>query len=320
VHRGHAALIRRCRERAGRAGRVVALAFDPHPVSVLRPAQAPPRLTRFEDRKQLLIAAGADDVERLDPAEVLSISAHEFLRRVCAARTPKFVIAGEDFRFGQGREGDVAYLARAAGKFGFQTEVLPPVEVGLGDDLIVRASSTMVRWLVRHGRVDDAERVLGRPYAVSGVVNPGDQRGRAIGFPTANLSTTLLLPADGVYACRAILPDGSRLPAAANVGTRPTVSGVDRRLEVHVIDPQSAQPADLARHGVTGEYHWELRLEFVAWVRDQVRFTSFQALAAQLPRDVRRCLGHLRVSQHAGRQEPSVGTSGIAASGGLMTR
>jgi riboflavin kinase/FMN adenylyltransferase len=125
--------------------------------------------------------------------------------------------------------------------------------------------------------VQDATRVLGRPYAIEGEVVRGDQRGRTIGFPTANVAATTMLPGDGVYAALATLPDGTTHAAAVNVGSRPTFAGVERRLEAHVI--AGSPPAG---------YGWRLRLDFLAWIRDQVRFDGPDRLVRQLVSDVAR--------------------------------
>jgi riboflavin kinase/FMN adenylyltransferase len=206
------------------------------------------------------------------------------------------MVEGPDFRFGKHRAGDAATLRSLADELGFELDlVLTPIEVSLDDQSIVRASSTIARWLLANGRVRDAARVLGRPYRLSGEVVPGDRRGRTIGFPTANLRPQSLLPADGVYACIARLNtgvpgEGSDIqicPAAVNIGSRPTFDGVERRVEAHLI---------LDGHGSTTwapvpgqpEYGWSLTLDFVGWVRDQVKFDGIDALRGQLRRDVDR--------------------------------
>ncbi|GIW74199.1 MAG: hypothetical protein KatS3mg103_0721 [Phycisphaerales bacterium] len=284
VHLGHRSLIERARhlaDRLGPAARVVAMAFDPSPKAVLNPGSAPPRLSSLGDRVAWLRQAGADEVVHLVPtADLLGRSAEWFVDHLLMPLRPAAVVEGPDFRFGAGRSADVHTLADLGRQRGFAVHVVPPVEVALHDQMIVPASSTRVRWLLNHGRVADAAVVLGRGYELVGTVQRGDRRGRAIGFPTANLPASTMLPADGVYACRATLPDGRVLPAAANVGDRPTVDGRRRRVEAHLIGyrPPAGQP----------EYGWPMRLEFVSWLRDQVRFASVDDLADQLRRDVAR--------------------------------
>ena len=292
VHVGHAALIARARLHAGPHGRVLALAFDPHPLTQIAPAAAPARLTSFEHRASLLRELGADQVIRLQPSdEFLNTAPREFIERLVATYHPTAVVEGADFHFGKGRAGNIATLRELGTSLGFAVDVVDAVGVAISDHTIVRASSTMIRWLVANGRVTDAAHLLGRCYELLGTVERGDQRGRTIGFPTANLhqpsdhAAALLPPADGVYSCIARLPDGRRLPAAVNIGSRPTFQGIDRRVEAHVIDPRTGAPA-----ANLGDYGWPLALEFVAFVRDQLRFPGIEALRQQLERDRRACL------------------------------
>ncbi len=287
VHLGHQALVARARQRVGAGGRVVALVFDPHPMTVLRPEAAPVSLTTFGQREASLLAAGASGVERLEPTrELLGLAPEAFMRAKVDRYAPSFVVEGEDFHFGKGRAGSVATLRELGARMNFVCDVVPPVEVALSDHQIVRASSTMLRWLLSHGRVADVVRLLGRPMEIAGTVVPGDRRGREIGVPTANLDTPQVLPADGVYAGVAVLPGGRQLPAAINVGTRPTFAGVGRRLEVHVIDGRSG-----AWSAIPGlpEYGWPLRVWLVSWVREDLRFDSVASLCDQMARDIARC-------------------------------
>ncbi|MCE7974893.1 MAG: bifunctional riboflavin kinase/FMN adenylyltransferase [Leptolyngbya sp. PLA1] len=294
VHVGHVALVRAARRLAGPGGRVLALAFDPHPISRLRPEHAPALLSAFEQRARWLREAGADAVEQLDPTpELLALDPESFVRskidRYGLAPGAAWFVEGSDFHFGKGRAGTVATLQSLGATLGFGVEVVPPVESVLTDHLVVRASSSLVRWLVSQGRVRDAAIVLGRPYELTGRVIRGDQRGRTIGFPTANIATGHLLPADGVYGGLAIMPDGARLPAAVNIGTRPTFRGVDRRVEAHLLDPAGGA---WTRPSSIPEYDWPIALRLVSWIRDQVRFDSPARLTDQLARDC----GHVRAT------------------------
>ncbi len=287
VHAGHRALVRAARERAGSGGRVVAMAFDPHPMSRLRPEAAPARLTTWARRDELLREAGADDVVRLSPSdELLGLEPEAFLARIAREHAPGAIVEGEDFHFGRGRAGTIATLRELGAGHGMEVVVIPAVEVSLEDQLVARASSTLTRWLIAQGRVADAARVLGRPYELSGDVVVGDRRGRTIGFPTANLRTDLLLPGDGVYAAVAALPDGREVPAAVNVGARPTFAGQERRVEAHLVGV-SARAGEPSIPGLR-EYGWALTLRLAAFVRDQVRFESVGALVGQLARDCAR--------------------------------
>lgn len=310
VHIGHAALIRRARDVAGNA-RVVALAFDPHPATKLKPAAAPERLTRFDRREALLLQAGADEVVRLRPDEItLGRSAAEFADWLVLTFAPQRIVEGSDFHFGKGRGGNVRTLAEfgaaLAPEARFSVDVVQPVQVALDDQLVVTASSSITRWLVAQGRVRDAAAVLGRFHQVDGTVVRGDQRGRTIGFPTANLKQDgddVLLPADGVYVAYATLPDGSVSPAAVNIGTRPTFNGLERRVEAIVLNDESGSIRPLP----IGEYGWQLKLCFVAWLRDQVKFSGIEALRAQLSRDLLRVGAALQASPSAVLRQSSIG-------------
>lgn len=315
VHVGHAALVARAREVAARLDHekdpglnahshansgprtiVAVMTFDPHPASILRPGSEPPRLTTFAQRERLLMDLGADEVIRLSPTTLLLGEDPEtFMRWVLDQADTRAVIEGDDFRFGKGRKGDHKTLTDLGARLGFTVEIVEPVEAALTDQTIVRASSTIVRWLVERGRVRDAAAVLGRPYAFSGEVVEGDRRGRTIGYPTANIKAQQLLPADGVYAGWALLDDGRRLKAAVSVGTKPMFDGVGRTAEAYLIDApleratgnvnSIKQGEDWGRIEGLSEYGWNIQIELVAWVRDQSRFDSIQGLIDQIARD-----------------------------------
>ncbi len=318
VHVGHAALVARARQVAARIDLekdpglnanahaksgprtiVAVMTFDPHPASILRPGSEPPRLTTFAQRERLLMDLGADEVIRLAPTpQLLGEDPETFMRWVLDQADTRAVIEGDDFRFGKGRQGDHTTLTDLGERLGFAVVIVEPVEAALTDQTIVRASSTMVRWLVERGRVRDAAAVLGRPYAFSGEVVEGDRRGRTIGYPTANIKPEQLLPADGVYAGWALLDDGRRLKAAVSVGTKPMFNGVGRTAEAYLIDAPleratgNASPQKQAEtwgciEGLP-EYGWNIQIELVAWVRDQSRFDSIEALIDQIARDCTR--------------------------------
>lgn len=317
VHIGHAALLAEARRRATALGpgtRVVALAFDPHPLTTIRPEAAPALLTPFEHRRALLLRAGADLVERLEPTpELLNLTPRQFVERVVREYAAAAFVEGPDFRFGHDRAGDVRTLAELGGELGFDTAILDPVEIDLTDQTIVRASSTMVRWLVTHGRIGDAARLLGRPYELLGTVIRGNQMGRTIGFPTANLSTPCLVPADAVYAGAAHLPDGRVLAAAIHIGTRSTFNDMRRSVEAYILGwdghldgAAPSAPATGPRH----DYDWPLRLSLAAYLRDQAKFESVPHLVAQIHRDVeraRRAFGGVSPATHA--PQPLVGST-----------
>lgn len=305
VHAGHRALLGTARRlaaghesRTGHPTRVLALAFDPHPATTLRPGGPPARLTTFQRRSRLLTDAGADQVIRLDPTpDLLSLDPEAFVMHLISAHAPVAFVEGADFRFGRARAGDVATL-RALGRNRpepeqFAVHTVDSVRIPLGDQSLVIASSTIARWLVAHGRMSDAARVLGRPYATEGVVVRGDRRGRTLGYPTANVEAESLLPADGVYAGWAHILDAATdailrsYPAAVSVGTKPQFNdGRDRTLEAHLLDAP-ATPGEAAIAGLP-EYGWRIRVEFNAFLREQARFDGISALVAQIDRDCRR--------------------------------
>ncbi|MDX2115420.1 MAG: bifunctional riboflavin kinase/FMN adenylyltransferase [Planctomycetota bacterium] len=313
VHRGHQALLAEARRLAGSVeggGRVVALAFHPNPIATLAPQHAPPTLTEFDRREQLLRAAGADRVVRLEPSPaLLGLSADAFIERVVSEHAPRAIVEGADFRFGKGRAGDNHLLRELGRARGFDVSVLDPVTVELTDQSLVTASSTMTRWLVQHGRVRDAARLLGRPHELSGVVVRGDRLGRTIGFPTANLRTAVLLPADGVYAGRAHLPDGRGFPAAIHVGPRATFDAPARTVEAYLLDWRG--PLEDGWSGAE-EYGWSLRLTLTSWLRDQAKFDGVGLLVEQIRRDVERtralsnCEQPDRTSPHSAHQTKAV--------------
>lgn len=281
VHRGHLALIRAGREAVGPAGRVAALVFEPHPLTVLRPQAAPARLSRFSQRKTWLLEAGADEVHPITPSQdFLRQSPEAFVAALAEQYAPAAIVEGPDFHFGRGRAGNVETLRHLETAYGYRTIVIDPVEVTLSDLSIVRVSSSMTRWLLAQGRVRDAAILLGRPFELQAQVVKGDQRGRDIGFPTINLDHgDCLLPADGIYAGVAVRPDGATYAAAISVGTKPTFGNSPRVCEAHLID----------YNGPLNDYGWTVTLQFHDWLRDQLKYASVDALVDQLHRDIARC-------------------------------
>lgn len=300
VHLGHAALVRTARQAVGPDGRVVVLTFDPNPIAVLRPESEPPRLTTFAQRERLLHDIGADEVIRLEPtADLLGQSPEQFVQQLVEAYQPSAIVEGPDFRFGRGRAGGVETLRELGEKMGFRTIVVEPVEQHLTDQIMVTVSSSMVRWLVSNGRVRDAARLLGHAYELTGHVVPGDRRGREIGMPTANLEHEQLLPADGVYAATAVLPDGRTWPAAVSVGTKPTYGDQPRISEAHLIGYDG--PVDV--------YDWPLRLLMRDWLRDQIQFDGTEALMAQMQRDLENTRSAVRDDTNENHPETPVITA-----------
>ena len=276
VHLGHQHVIARARELAeGRP--VVAVTFDPHPMAVLRPEHAPSSLTGLEERARLLADAGVDDVLALPfDREMAAWTPEQFVQRVLVdALHAAVVVVGANFRFGNRASGDVATLRASGEQHGFRAE---GISLEGGPQVW---SSTYVRTCLASGDVEGAAEALGRPYRVRGVVVRGDQRGRELGYPTANVPTSVMTaaPADGVYAgWLRRLDTGETLPAAISVGTNPTFDGErERRVESYVLDRD-----DLELYGV------EVEVAFVARIRGMVRFDSVEALVEQMRDDVRR--------------------------------
>lgn len=287
VHHGHRALVARARGLVGTGGTVVAMAFHPHPFSRLRPEWVPAEIEPWETRVRRLTAAGADRVERLGPTpEMLGRTPEAFVDWLVETHRPTHLVEGPDFHFGKGRAGTVETLRELCAARGMAVEIVPPVVVTLRDQSEVVASSTLVRWLLAHGRVRDAAFVLGRPHELTGTVVPGDRLGRTIGVPTANLETACLRPGDGVYAGVGVLPDGSEAIAAIHAGPRPAVGSTEPRVEAHLLDPDGGAwnpPAGLPESG------WPCTLRLIGRVRDLVRVDGLAALKAQIARDCERC-------------------------------
>lgn len=310
VHLGHRALVERAaaiadRHAGGSAGvrpRVIVLAFDPHPLETLAPDRAPARLTTWARRASLLRAAGADEVVRLEPTPtLLSLEPAEFIERLAREYRPVAIVEGADFRFGARRAGDAAMLRSLGAAHGFGVEIVAEVRCALNDHTVAPARSSIVRWLIEMGRVSDAARVLGTPYRMAGVVRRGERRGRSIRYPTANIDSPCLAPADGVYAGRAHLPDGRVFVAAISIGTKPTFGGRDRAVEAYLMDETSAATGgERGREWGTlpglPEYDWEVELEFLSFVRDQARFDTLEGLLAQMARDCRICVAVARTA------------------------
>ncbi|MDZ4756044.1 MAG: riboflavin kinase [Phycisphaerae bacterium] len=276
VHRGHAALVAAARRAVGTTGTVVAVTFEPHPMVRLRPQSAPPRLTRADVRRSLLMDAGCDDVIEMDPSpELLALDPHAFIANLRRQLPFDVVVEGSDFRFGRQRAGSVETLRELGARLGFTFVEVPPIDIALNDRTLVCASSSVIRWLVSQGRVRDAAALLGRPYTMTGVSIPGDRRGRAIGFPTLNLGPTeQQLPMDGVYGGFARLPDGSSALAALSVGTKPTFGQSARTCEAHLVDTHL--PLDW--------YGAEMAFSFLTWIREQRSFASLDGSEGLLER------------------------------------
>src|SRR4051812_38808752 len=275
LHRGHMKIIDRVRRRAGeRGGTPAAMTFEPHPSRVLRPDKAPPLLMTKEQRIEALTRSGMQGVAVVRFTHEMSQWDPEmFVRQVLVEWLHVVEVwVGANFLFGHERKGTFTVLRSLGARYGFRSEKIDPVRY---KDFVV--SSTRVRRLVSEGRVDEAGALLGHQYVIDGTVMRGDQRGRTLGFPTANLCTdNELLPPNGVYATTARI--GQVVHASVtNVGTRPTVDDSGRIvIETHVFDVDR----DL--------YGQPMRVGFVQRLRDERAFESLDALRAQIDADCRR--------------------------------
>jgi riboflavin kinase / FMN adenylyltransferase len=274
VHLGHQAVLRRAVEEGRKRGsKVVAATFDPHPRAVLEPGEQPRLLTTLELRREALLRYGADEVKVIPFDETLSRkSPGEFVRDVLVGEIgAEVVVVGENFRFGHRAAGDVGDLGRLMRSYGGEACAVP-VRSENGKASI---SSTHIRQLVAGGEMEEAAKLLGRPYVLRGDVVVGDRRGRSIGFPTANVvpDAAAVIPGRGVYA--GFVRVGDDLYAAAiNVGLAPTFEGRDSRVEAHLLDFQG----DL--------YERVLDVCFVRRIRPEKKFSGVEELRAQISRDV----------------------------------
>jgi riboflavin kinase/FMN adenylyltransferase len=280
VHRGHHAVLEEIAARAAASGRrSMLVTFEPHPLDVVNPSAAPPRLTTALERLEVVATSAIDRmvVLRFDHAMAM-LSPGEFVEQVLIERCGmRELVIGHDHGFGRGRAGDVETLQRLGQARGFPVDMVPPV--------LIRGtpvSSTAIRRAVAGGDLDGAAAQLGRRYSVSGTVVRGDQRGRAIGFPTLNLEVPRrkLLPPDGVYAAVVDTPAG-RFGGMMNQGHRPTFEDGRRLIEVHLF-------------GFAGDlYDRSVRVEWSAPLREIRRFDGVAALRQQLEDDRLRALAIL---------------------------
>jgi len=272
VHRGHQAMLSQLRQRADAAGApAVVVTFDPHPSVLLRPSAAPPLITTLTERANKLAEYGADCVLAL-PVNLpfLQLSAEQFFHDIVqTALAAKGLVEGPNFFFGHNRGGNVTVLKHFCHTAGLTLDVVSPVTV---DEQLV--SSSVIRSLLTDGDLDDATELLGHPYRLAGTVITGAQRGRLIGFPTANLTAIpTVIPGHGVYGGSVTIA-GRRHLAAINIGPNPTFEEQAAKIEVHILDFQG----DL--------YGQELAVDLLFRVRDIRKFASVDALQTQLHHDI----------------------------------
>ena len=283
VHLGHRQVIATLRGLADvRNLRTVVVTFDRHPASVVRPDSAPLLLTDLDQKLELLSECGVDAnfVVRFDE-ERAKQTAEEFVVEDLVGRLgAKVITVGSDFHFGRGRAGNVTFLEEMGARAGFEVLAHELVDVQ-GDPSNESVSSTRIRMALRTGDLDAANAMLGRPHEVRGIVGHGDGRARDLGFRTANLAIpeTICLPADGIYAGWCRTPDGVMRACAISLGRRPTFYEFadTSLLEAHLLDFDG----DL--------YGQDLAVQFVARLRDELKFNSVDALIEQMGRDVDQC-------------------------------
>lgn len=272
VHLGHQAVLKQTYEKAREMGLpATVITFEPQPQEFFRPDQAPPRLTRLREK---LLALGPHAVDRMlclnFNEHLANLSAEEFIRNILIdGLGVRYLVVGDDFRFGKGRQGDFHMLVRAGQQHGF--EVANTHSFTLDTE---RVSSTLIREALGRGDLVRVQQLLGRPYSLCGRVAHGDKRGRTIGFPTANIylhrkNTPIL----GVYAVQMNDVEDYPVYGVANIGTRPTVCGTRTLLEVHLFDFNK----DI--------YGAHVEVVFVKKIRDEKRFESFDALKQQIHLD-----------------------------------
>ncbi len=274
VHLGHQAVLGQLSERAALLNLPVAvITFEPQPREYFSPDLAPPRLTRFREKVEALSRYGVDRVLCLRFNDRLAgLPPDEFIRLILLdGLEVKYLVVGDDFRFGKERAGDFRMLVRTGEVHDFQVVNMHTFNIDNA-----RVSSTRIREALSAGDFATAESLLGRPYRMSGRVAHGDKRGRTIGFPTANIHLhRSATPLQGVFAVEMFGIKGEPVEGVANIGTRPTVDGTRTLLEVHLFDFD----ADI--------YGCHVQVNFLRKLRDEQRFDSFDALKQQIDADVK---------------------------------
>lgn len=291
VHLGHQSLLARLRDHAHAIALPAAvLTFEPHPREFFAPDSAPARLSSLREKLALIERCGIDQIYvcRFNGA-IASLSAQEFIVRVLVqGLSVRHLMIGDDFRFGKGRQGDFAMLEAAGRQYRFGIEAMHTISVG--DE---RVSSSAVRDWLEQGDIEHAARLLGRPYCIAGRVIHGDKIGRKLGFATANVQLKRRRVAlSGVFAVTVEGAGPEVRCGVANVGVRPTVMSEARpTLEVHLFD------FDAALYGA------HLTINFLHKLREEAKFGSLDALAAQIGRDVEQAREYFAARQTAGKQE-----------------
>jgi len=276
VHIGHQAIFQKVITKArSLKGRAVAITFEPHPIRVLKQNGLPPLITLYEQKVELIEKSGIDVLIciHFTPA-FATLSAEAFLQDLLLKRIGmKAIVVGEDYTFGKNREGNLKFLKSYARRFDF--EVIPIAQIQLSDNLSERISSTTIRDLVMEGKVDAAQKLLGRYYQIRGVVVTGRNRGgKQLGFPTANLNLhDELCPKTGIYAVT-VDCEGINYKGVANIGYSPTFDDRILTVEVHILDFNG------------NLYDKKIRINFVKRIRAEIEFNTLSDLSAQIKRDI----------------------------------
>lgn len=271
-HLGHQAVVGRAIQRGFHERRPVIVAtFDPHPVRYFKPDVPPFRLTTLDQRERMFAHAGADAMLVFEfDAELASMDAEEFIAEVLVRRiNAAGVITGDDFSFGKGRSGDAALLAKVGAGHGIGAEAM--AQVSLNGE---RISSGRIREALVAGDIGTATRMLSRDFAIEGIVEPGDRRGRKLGYPTANMVLgRYLRPRYGIYAVRVTLDDGTEHPGVASLGVRPTFDPPQELLETHLLDFDGHL------------YGRKIEVALHAFIRDEKKFDDIGALVEHIRED-----------------------------------
>jgi riboflavin kinase / FMN adenylyltransferase len=282
VHRGHRQILRRVASLAREEGwKSAVLTFDPHPARLVAPANAPRLLTTLEERARIMLEQGIDEILILPfTPEVAALGPEDFVREILVDKLKaRTVLVGANFHFGKRAEGDAGALEELGERYSFETDIIVPV---IWRKRVI--SSTAIRRSIEGGEVSSACRMLGRPYALQGVVVPGEGRGSKQTVPTLNLDTRAeVLPKNGVYVTRTRDSAGAQeWPSITNVGMRPTFDGHHRTIETFLLSPlDGAPPAEIA-------------VELLRWIRDERKFENAEALKTQILRDVHRAQAYFR--------------------------
>lgn len=272
LHLGHQELVRMIIRRARETGALsMVVTFRPHPLKILAPEKCPPLISIYEEKIKLFERLGIDVLVKIPfTLEFSAMPPEDFVRDVlCGTLGAKEIFVGYNYRFGKGREGDIRTLRGLGEKYGFTVREIE--QIAFGGEVI---SSTKIRTLLREGDVEHAAKLLGRTYAITGIVVKGDGRGKGLGFPTANIAPKhSIIPADGVYAVRLIVRE-KVYDGIANIGMRPTFNKKVLAIEVYVFD---------FNEDIYGE---DISLYFIRKIREEKKFKGAEALVTQIKSDI----------------------------------